>query len=126
MVPRMRIWKHPCAMIFFHMLAVIRLSFLLIGSLFKSSSDGGSVARAKEARVSMIRLTHNIWMGFRGDSLKTAPPTKAMIRATKLTVSWNCRNFLMQSKMFLPHFMAVTIEAKLSSRRMMPEASFAT
>ena len=126
MVPRTAICQRPWTMIFFHMLGVIRFSFLPMGSLFRSSSDGGSVARASEARVSMIRLTHNIWMGFRGDSLRTAPPTKAMTRATKLTVSWKCRNFLMQSKMFLPHFMAVTIEAKLSSKRMIPEASFAT
>jgi hypothetical protein len=65
-------------------------------------------------------------MGFRGDSLKMAPPKKAMTKATKLTVNWNWRNFLMESKMFLPHFMAVTIDRKLSSKRIMPEASLAT
>lgn len=32
----------------------------------------------------------------------------------------------MQSKMFLPHFMAVTIEAKLSSSKIIPAASLAT
>ena len=65
-------------------------------------------------------------MGFSGDSLKTAPPTNAITKATKLTVNWNCKNFLIQSKMFLPHFIAVTIDLKLSSKRMMPEASLAT
>jgi len=55
-----------------------------------------------------------------------APPTKAMTRATKFTVNWNCKNFLMESKIFLPHFMAVTMEQKLSSRRMIPEAYLAT
>ena len=84
------------------------------------------MARAREASVSMIRLTHNIWMGLRGDSLKMAPPTKAITKSTKLTVNWNCKNFLMESKMFLPHFMAVTIEQKLSSRRMIPDAYLAT
>jgi hypothetical protein len=53
----------------------------------RRSSPGGSVARASEARVSMIRLTHNIWIGLSGDYLKTAPPTKAITKATKLTVN---------------------------------------
>jgi hypothetical protein len=65
-------------------------------------------------------------MGLSGDSLKTAPPTKAITKATKLTVNWNCKNFLMESKMFRPHFMAVTIELKLSSNKMIPEAYLAT
>ena len=55
-----------------------------------------------------------------------APPTNAITKATKLTVNWNCKNFLIESKMFLPHFMAVTMETKLSSRRMIPEAYLAT
>ena len=65
-------------------------------------------------------------MGFKGDSLRIAPPTKAITRATKFTVSWNCKNFRIESKIFRPHFMAVTMEQKLSSRRMIPEASLAT
>ena len=55
-----------------------------------------------------------------------APPTKAITKATKLTVNWNCKNFLIESKIFLPHFIAVTIEQKLSSSRMIPDASLAT
>jgi len=74
----------------------------------------------------MIKLTHNICIGFKGDSLRIAPPTKAITKATKLTVSWNCKNFLIESKIFLPHFIAVTIETKLSSRRIIPEAYLAT
>ena len=92
----------------------------------RSYSVGGSVARASEAIVSMMRLTHNIWMGLKGDSFNTAAPAKAITRAQQLTVSWNCKNFLIESKIFLPHFMAVTIELKLSSRRMIPEAYLAT
>jgi len=84
------------------------------------------VANAREAKVSIIKFTHNIWMGLRGDSLNTAPPTKAITKATKFTVNWNCKNFLIESKMFLPHFIAVTIELKLSSRRIIPEAYLAT
>ena len=84
------------------------------------------MARAREARVSMMRLTQSIWMGERGDSLRTAAPAKAIVRATMLTVSWNCRNLRMESKMLRPHFMAVTMEEKLSSSRMMPDAYLAT
>lgn len=74
----------------------------------------------------MIRFTHNIWMGVRGDYLITTAPKKAMKMATTLTVNWNWRNFLMQSKMFLPYFTAVMMELKLSSSRMIPAASLAT
>ena len=72
---------------FFHMFGVMRFSNLEYGFLLRRSSPGGSVARASEARVSMIRLTHNIWIGLSGDYLKTAPPTKAITKATKLTVN---------------------------------------
>ena len=65
-------------------------------------------------------------MGDNGDYLRTAAPTKAITKATKLTVNWNCKNFLIESKMFLPHFIAVTMDEKLSSKRMMPEAYLAT
>ncbi len=111
---------------FFHILAVIKFSNLEYGFLFNKSSLGGYVAKASEAKVSMIRLTHNIWIGLSGDSLKIAPPTKAITKATKLTVNWNCKNFLIESKMFLPHFMAVTIDLKLSSSKIIPEAYLAT
>ena len=83
------------------------------------------MAKANEAKVSIIKLTHNIWIGLSGDSLRMAAPAKAITRAHMLTVSWNCKNFLIESKMFLPHFIAVTIDAKLSSKRMIPEASLA-
>jgi hypothetical protein len=35
-------------------------------------------------------------------------------------------NFLIESYIFLPHLHAVTIEAKLSSNKIIPAASFAT
>jgi hypothetical protein len=84
------------------------------------------VARANEARVSIIKFTQSICIGERGDYLKIAAPEKAITRAHMLTVSWNCRNLRIESKIFLPHFIAVTIEEKLSSNRMIPEASLAT
>jgi len=126
MVPKIMICRHPWEMIFFHISAVINDSNLEYGFLNNSSSFGGSVAKANEARVSMIRLTHNIWIGFNGDSLSMAAPEKAIIKATILTVNWNWRNFLIESKIFLPHFMAVTMDAKLSSSKIIPEASLAT
>jgi len=46
--------------------------------------------------------------------------------ATTLTVSWNCKNFLMQSKMFLPYLTAVIMLPKLSSSKIIPEAYLAT
>lgn len=53
-------------------------------------------------------------------------PMKATITATTLTVSWNWRNFAMESYTLRPHITAFTIELKLSSVRMMSEASLAT
>ena len=35
--------------------------------------------------------------------------TKTNKTAEKLTLNWNCKNFLILSKIFLPHFIACTI-----------------
>lgn len=53
-------------------------------------------------------------------------PVKATITATTLTVSWNCRNLDMLSYTLRPHMTALTMLLKLSSVRMMSEASLAT
>jgi hypothetical protein len=74
---------------FLIMVEVTKLSSLLYGFLFKSDSSGGSVASAKEAMESMIKLTHNIWMAFKGVVLRVTAPIIAVVRATQLTVSWN-------------------------------------
>lgn len=110
---------------FFHISTVIKDSNLEYGFLLRRSSLGGSVAKAKDAKVSMIKLTHNIWIGLSGDSLRMAAPEKAITKAHILTVNWNCKNFLIESKMFLPHFIAVTIDLKLSSSKIIPEAYLA-
>ena len=123
---RIMIWKIEWQMIDRHIWAVIIFSVREYGILNSSYSAGGSVANARAARVSMIKLTQSIWTGVNGDSLITAAPRKAIKIATTLTVSWNCRNFLIQSKMFLPYLMAVMILLKLSSRRIIPAAYFAT
>jgi hypothetical protein len=46
--------------------------------------------------------------------------------AVMLTVIWNWRNFLTASLMALPQAKALTMEEKLSSMRMMSDASLAT
>jgi len=56
----------------------------------------------------------------------THEPTKASVTATTLTVSWNWRNLAMLSYTWRPHTTAFTMLAKLSSSRMMSDASFAT
>ena len=125
----------------------------------KSSGVGISVAKAKEARVSIIRFTHNICTAYKwkckeilaynsvyhqnliewtqmktfdskntlsGESSIAQAPINATTTATTLTVSWNCRNLAMLSYTFLPHITAFTMLLKLSSVKMISEASFAT
>lgn len=56
--------------------------------------------------------------------MNTAPKNAINI-ATMLTVNWNCKNFLIQSNIFLPYLAAVTILPKLSSSKIIPAAYFA-
>lgn len=53
---------------FFIMVRDIRGLFLPYGFLSNKASVGGSVAKASEAKVSIMRLTHNICTAFRGES----------------------------------------------------------
>jgi hypothetical protein len=73
------------------------------------------VAKASEARESMIMFTQRSCTAFSGVSFIITEAMKDVIRATTLTVSWNYKNLLMLSYTFLPHMHALTIEAKLSS-----------
>jgi hypothetical protein len=57
------------------------------GILSKIFTSGGSVAKARAARVSMIRFTHNIWTAVKGESLSMTEPKKTMNIATTLTVN---------------------------------------
>ena len=59
------------------------------------ASVGCSVARASEARESMIRLSHSIWTAVRGDSWPAIAPMHAVLTATMLTV--NCRRHKLSS-----------------------------
>lgn len=58
---------------FFIMVRDIRGLFLPYGFLSNRASVGGSVANASEAKVSIIRLTHNICTAFRGESCGDKP-----------------------------------------------------
>jgi len=67
--------------------AEIIYSPLLYGGLFKRSSFGGPVAKASEARESMIIFTQRSWIAARGDSHIITEPRKDIARATRFTVS---------------------------------------
>mmetsp|Transcript_20244 Transcript_20244/g.29271 ORF Transcript_20244/g.29271 Transcript_20244/m.29271 type:complete len:306 (-) Transcript_20244:198-1115(-) len=104
-----------------------RLAFLLYGRRHKRAREGSSVPRARAPIVSMMRLTHSIITAFRIGSLNPMhAPIRLKIRATKFTVSWNCRNLRMLSNTVRPHSTALTIEENLSSRSTMSDASRAT
>jgi len=60
---------------------------LAYGYLVRISSAGGSVARAKAAKVSMIKLTQSIWTAFNGESLMITEPKNTMNMATTFTVN---------------------------------------
>ena len=52
-------------------------------------SLGGMEARAKAAKVSMIRFTHSICVTVSGSSVPIIDPNNTISKATKLIVSWN-------------------------------------
>lgn len=80
-----------------HIVFETMYSLRLWGFLRRRERPGGSVAKAREANVSMMRLTHNIWMGVRIDCLRAAAPITVQNTATTFTVNWNYRNFLIES-----------------------------
>ena len=72
---------------FLHMTGVMICSSLELGFSFKSSCLGGSVARAKAAKVSIIRFTQSICTEVKGESESTTDPKNSISKATMLTVS---------------------------------------
>lgn len=157
-----------CPRIFFIIVLDISGFVRPYGFRNKRSGVGISVAKASEARVSIIRFTHNICTAWKqqnvpylsmlllestmskllvlfiyfqshemecnififftlsGLMLTAQAPVKATITATTLTVSWNCKNFAILSYTLRPHSTALTMLEKLSSVRIISEASFAT
>lgn len=81
------IWYTLAPAIVLYMVGDMILSSLLYGGLPNTLIDGGSVANARDANVSIIKLTHNISMAFKGDSFNTSAPKNDMNRATRLTVN---------------------------------------
>lgn len=78
-------------MIIFHIVRVIKGADFGSGFRFRMLGIGGSVARARAARVSMIRLTHKSCTAVRTEDslpLETAD-TKVRTTAVMFTVTWN-------------------------------------
>lgn len=69
-VKMMTSWYTAWPRMFFIM--VLEMSGLLRPYGLRKSRDsvGGSVARARDARVSMMRFTQSIWTAFRGESCR--------------------------------------------------------
>ncbi len=88
-----RAWPKICLNIVFEII----YSSLEWGCLSSKSYEGGSVAKASDPKVSIIKLTHNIWIGFNTYCFKRAEPINVENTATMLTVNWNWMNFLIQS-----------------------------
>ena len=109
----------------FHIYGVIKLYVFEIGLPFRISLLGGFVARAGEAKVSILRLIHKICVGIKGDYPLKRHPISITDKTTKLMVKRNCRYFLMKTNIFLPHLIAVRIVVNLSSRIIIPEAYLA-
>lgn len=68
--------------------------FLPYGFLSNRASVGGSVARASEAKVSIIRLTHNICTAFRGESCGDKLESYLFARKTIVVRSFTAVSFL--------------------------------
>ena len=68
-------------------IGVMIKSVFLTGLSLRRDSLGGSVARARAANESMIRLIHSIWTALNIASLRTMAETKVVMTATMLTVS---------------------------------------
>mmetsp|Transcript_120992 Transcript_120992/g.210475 ORF Transcript_120992/g.210475 Transcript_120992/m.210475 type:complete len:256 (+) Transcript_120992:2026-2793(+) len=130
MISRTMSWNVECPSTKVHMRLEIKGAARLIGPLplKRASSEGHSVARARAARVSMIRFSHSSWTGLRGSSFSAdrADPTTVSSTPATLTVNWNCRNFRMLSFTVRPHTAALTTVAKLSSMSTISAAPVAT
>jgi len=64
-------------------------AFCLNGLPLITDGSGGSVDRAKAAKVSMIKLIQRSCTGESGDSAKVQIPMKMVITTEILTVNWN-------------------------------------
>ena len=76
-------WPIMCLNIFL----VIIDSYRLYGLALSRASVGGSVARANDAKESIIKLTHSIWIGVSISCSITAAVINVKTTATTLTVN---------------------------------------
>ena len=67
-------------------------AFLLRGFSSITFFDGGSDANAIAAKVSIIKLIHNICVTVSGDSVPISAPARTRKQAVTFTVSWKSRN----------------------------------
>mmetsp|Transcript_620 Transcript_620/g.2211 ORF Transcript_620/g.2211 Transcript_620/m.2211 type:complete len:210 (-) Transcript_620:2135-2764(-) len=100
---------------------------LYTGLRVRHASSGVSVASDRAASVSMIMLSQRSCTGVNGsfDVSDASEPTIVRNTPPTLIASWNCKNFLMLSLTARPQRIALTTEAKLSSRSTMAEAPLA-
>ena len=73
-----------------------------------------------EAKVSIIKYIHSIFITFKGGSFKIIKPPTIIILVTMLTTIKNCTNFFILSKIFLPYFNSSTKFSNLSSKSIKP------
>jgi hypothetical protein len=73
----------------------------------------------------MTILAHNICSGFKGLSPKKMAPSNAIIEATTFIVSWRTKNFLIELKVCLPHWIVYRIDENLSFKNTISDAYFA-
>ena len=60
------------------------------------------MVKENDAKVSIFKYIHNIYIVLNGDSLKITDPTKTIKKVTIVTVIINCKNFLILSIILLP------------------------
>jgi len=84
---RIEAWKIACPRICLTIFLETIYSCFLYGGLFRRASTGSSVARASEARESMIMLTQRSCTAVSGVSFIITDAMKEVIKATTFTVS---------------------------------------
>ena len=100
----------------------------LLGSLGLSSKTFGSAGsddNAMAANVSMIRLTHSIWVTVSGESTPRKAPTRTSRHAHTLIVIWKYMNLLIFRYKERPQRIALLILTNELSRMVMSLTSFA-
>ena len=80
-----------------------KLSFGLRGLYFITSGSPGSIPKAKAGSVSVIKLTHNIWIGLSGEAHPKSIARNNAIISPILQEIRNIIVFLIFVKMFLPY-----------------------